>query len=94
MSVAEQLAAATTAHKRYRALHGTTRGKDKAGMVAAVAGAKVALEAAEEADPTHADPAWASFEVAMKGQVPGTLLAFYAWYLASPDEKTQMEPPT
>lgn len=91
-TVAEQLTACQQAHARYRSVHGMTRGRDKAAMRTEVEAAKAALDAAEQADPQHLDPAWASFEAAMKGKTPGTLSSFYVFYLASMEEKTQMDP--
>ena len=92
MTVAEQLAAAQQAHARYRQL-AAKRNRDAAAIRTALQEANAALLAADAADPTHADEAWSAYLAATKGKSPETMLAFYAWALASPEEKARMEPP-
>lgn len=83
MTVSEHLLASRDAHVRYRTIHDTTKNADAAAMRAAMQDALDHRRAAQFADPTHADPAWAIDIFDGKPAAHADLVHFYEAYLAA-----------
>lgn len=90
-NIAALLSASRAAHARFQqaAGHNDGRGKirhpDDDAAALAIQAALSAREAAETADPGHADLAWADDQAANKGVSSDALVLFYRDYFA-PDE--------
>lgn len=83
MTISEHLAAARAAHTRYREIHDRTKNGDQQAMLSALQEALTQRQAADAADPTHSDPAWACDETtpwnprAARGVSHEDLITFY-----------------
>lgn len=83
MTVSEHLATSRDAHVRYRSIHDTTKNTDTDKMRAAMQDALDHRQAAQFADPTHADAAWAIDIFDGKPAGHADLIHFYETYLAT-----------
>ena len=88
-TIAELLATSRAAHARFQHAAGHNDGRgvirhpDDDAAALAIREALTNREAAEAADPGHADPAWADDQAANKGVSSDTLLFFFRDYFAS-----------
>lgn len=87
-TVAEYLIASREAHMQYHTASGELFGDGtlkrpphQPGRTAAIQAALDARLAAEAADPTHADPAWATDQALNKGIPSADLITFYRGFL-------------
>ena len=91
-TIAALLAQSRAAHQRFQQSAGHNNGRgiitqpDDDAAAFAVSHALDARQAAEDADPGHADPAWAEDQAANRGVSSDVLLAFYKNYF-EPDVK-------
>lgn len=83
MTVSDHLAVSRDAHVRYRSLHDTTKNTDVAGMNTAIQDALDHRLAAQFADPTHTDPAWAIDIFDGRPAAHADLIHFYESFLAT-----------
>lgn len=83
MTVSGHLATSRDAHVRYRSLHDTTNNTDAVGMRAAIQEALDHRQAAQFADPSHADDAWQIDIFDGKPAAHADLIHFYEHYLAA-----------
>lgn len=83
LTVSDHLAASREAHVRYRTIHDSTKNSDLPGMITAIQDALDHRHAAQFADPTHADPAWAIDIFDGKPAAHADLIHFYETFLAT-----------